>query len=397
MAGKKSKAREMRFSNAKQVAEKHSSTEMSSIILPEGMGMFKVKKGGLRRFDILPYLVNKGSDVKGGNPYVDSGYMHYERTFWTHRIQTANKSRSYACLSMTFGKKCPVCEEVMRAERAGKSELAKQLAVKQRQLFAVIDRDGDPAGEGTEVQLWEYSFHLFGKKLDAKVKNSDEEDGYENFFHPEGGMTLKVEFEEKSMGSNNFYEANNIEMKPRKAVYGPSVLDRVPDLDELIKEVDYKTLEKMLHNGEEEEDEDDAPRNSKPSKKQPVKDDDYEEGIEVGTKVEHEDHGACTVTKNAGGVLTLKDSKGRLHKDVDPDECELVDDDEDDEVKPAGKKSAAKKSAAKASDDDEDEDDEGDEDDDWDDDEDDDEGSDEEDDDEEDEVKPAKKPTRKNK
>lgn len=379
------KKREMRYADAKKVAEAHSSGERTTFKVPEGYQVFKVNKEGVRKFDILPYVVKKGSETPGGNPFADEGYMHYERTYWVHRTQ-GTSSKSYVCLKKTFGKKCPVCEYVDKHSRDPKTdqELIKALLPKQRQLFNVVDRDEDPDGKKKEVMIWEYSQFLFGKLLDAVIKGADEGDNLENFFHLEGGMTLKVTFEEKNLGTP-FYEARIIEMKPRKD-YNEVILDKVADLDDLLKELPYKKLEKIFFEGEEEEDETPVKNGKAPPNKsdddddgddddmdeddedddeddeeqeeddeeqeedeeseeddEVDEDDDTDSVFQVGDNVSHPKHGKCTVSKVTGDTLTLKDSKGKFHKGVDPDECSEV-------------KSTPAKKSTKVEDDDDDDD-----------------------------------------
>lgn len=410
MATRKQKEkRERRYTDAKKRAEEHDSGfQPTSFSVPEGVELFRWKKAGIYRLDIIPFIAGKG------NPYADEGEVHWERTYYVHRGIGAEEN-SYACLRRTFGKPCPVCEHVakLRADPSSDDKLIQGLREKERQLFLVLDHSDRDKG----VQILETSHYMgFGEMLDKKIKASDEEDGYANFFHLEDGMTLKVNVEEDSFAGRTYMKPTNIEMVRRKEPLDDSLLDEVPCLDDIITELSYKELKKIFlqipaeaENGkavqqsrpaskpksspppdDEDEDEDDDDFEdedldedeeetvvkkpaAKKGKKQPTAD---EYGIKKGMKVIHEEHGECEVVHVSGDgtSLRLEDEEGAVHMGVGPDEVELV----EEKPKKAGGASSTKKSASpsrssKKEEIDEDEDDFDDEDEDLDDDEDEDE------------------------
>jgi hypothetical protein len=217
----------------------------------------------LFRIDILPYTV-KGSGKAGRNPFADDGTLHYERTYFVHRNIGADQDM-YVCPAKTLKKRCPICDYRAKLEKDPKADedLIKSLAPKERQLFNVIDLSAPDRG----VQVWDISFHLFGKLLDTKIDNADEEDGenYASFADLEGGYTLKCIAEEKNMG-NKFYDVTSIDFKARKQDYGEEWLDSVHCLDDIPKILEYEDLRKIFLQTAEQDDEvedatddDDAP------------------------------------------------------------------------------------------------------------------------------------------
>jgi hypothetical protein len=102
----------------------------------------------------------------------------------------------------------------------------------------------------------------FGELLDTKIKAAD---AYENFFHLDGGMTLQILVEENSFEGRKFLEPVNIEMFPRKQSLPESLLDDVPDLDEMVEnaKVSYKDLKGILYQKPSEGE--DAEANGKPA------------------------------------------------------------------------------------------------------------------------------------
>jgi hypothetical protein len=343
---RKREQRKIQYGNSKQRAESHESASgVTSFKVPEGMKLFQVKKEGVYKFDIVPYIVGKG------NPCEPEGNAWYERTFFTHR-GIGPEQKSYCCLARTFKKRCPVCEDMLSMRRASDPdpELIKGLQPKERQMFLIIDRNDPESG----IQLFEYSYHLFGKMLDEKIKASDDEDGYDRFFHLEGGMTLKVSFKEETMGKNKFYKCSNIEMRPRSEDLPEDLIEKAPCLDDLLIELKYDKYKAMyeMADGEEPEEDDDEPKKkvtrkaSKPKVEEPEdepeddedepEDDDIptadDAGIEVGCTVDCE-HGVCTVSKisSDGTSLTLKDKKGKVHKAIGVADVELVEEEEEEE------------------------------------------------------------------
>ena len=174
-------------------AKEHKTSSAGTLIrLPDGVNFFSVKNVGPFRLEILSYIVPSG----GGNPWKADGAAHFERTFWSHRGIGPN-SDPYVCLAKTLKMPCPICEARVKiaSDPDGDEETAKALLPKERQLWNVYDHAEPEKG----VQVWEVSFHNFGKQLDAAINNVDEDEAFEFFSDPEDGSTLRVGFEEKYM------------------------------------------------------------------------------------------------------------------------------------------------------------------------------------------------------
>jgi hypothetical protein len=240
--------------SARKRAETHTSGFTSNAYkLPAGVEEFQVEKAGIKRLDIIPYRVG------AGNPQAEEGEIYFERTYFVHRGIGADEGM-YVCPAKTAGKKCPICQDALRMRRDpdGDKELIKALAPRERQLFNVIDLDNREAG----VQVWEMSFHNFGKMLDARIKDSDdEEDGYAFFSDLKAGMTLKVGFADASFSGNKFLEASSIDFKPRAKPYNKSILDEATCLDECLIILPYDKL-KAIYLQEEDEEEEERPTSS---------------------------------------------------------------------------------------------------------------------------------------
>lgn len=261
---KKKEKREKRSTAfaAKRRAETHKTGfENTSFEVPEDKSKFVLKNDKAVRLDIIPFEAGEG------NPFADKGELYYERTYFIHRGIGVDQTY-YVCLNKTCGDPCPICEhraKLMKDPDADE-DLIKDLGPKERQLFNVIDTKDRNKG----VQIWDMSFHLFGKRLDQEIKNSDEDDNYDNFAELEGGFTLKCGVEEKSFGGgSSFYEVASIHFKSRKEDYDEDILEETTCLDDILIIKDYDELKQIFlqtTNNDDDDDDDDKDKKKKSEK-----------------------------------------------------------------------------------------------------------------------------------
>jgi len=354
MAKRRKKKNRETANTARRRAEQHQAGfERTSLNLPEGVNLFRLKDDKPLRLDILPYRVGKG------NPWADEGQLHYERTYFVHRGIGAEQN-TYPCLRKTLGKKCPVCE--YRAKLSNNpdadEDLIKSLAPSERQIFNVIDtRDRDKG-----VQIWDMAWWLFGKALDTRIRNGDEEDEYENFYELENGFTLKLGIEEHHFAGRSFYSVESIDFKSRKEDYDEDILEEVYNLDEIIKITPYDELKKiLLQTEDDDEDEKETPKSKKKKKQQKEEDEFDEDEEEDNEDLDEEDLDEEDEEEDED----LEDDEEDLDEDFeDEDEDEDKEDEEEDEdledededfedeeesPKPKKKKTTKKKTAKKKS------------------------------------------------
>lgn len=328
--------RERQKVSAKRRVETHKEggDNDKSIVLPKGVSQFQITESGSYRFDVLPYAVGTG------NPYADKGSDYYERTYYVHRGVGPN-NEVHTCNSKTFGTPCAICDYRAAETKKGTDwEDLKDSTPKERQLFALWDhKDKDK-----NAKVWNNSFHLFGKALDAKIRNADEEDGYAYFADPVDGFTLRVGATEEKSGGFRWIDCSDIEFRARKQAIPQEVLDSVPCLDDCIVEADYNKLKTLfLQTDDEGEDtkatkgrkgketkdtKDKAPAKGK-GKKEATAD---EFGLKKGMLVMYKEM-ECEIMKVSpdGTSLTLEDEEGETYKAVGPDEVSKLDEEPDEE------------------------------------------------------------------
>ena len=243
------KTKTKKTSTARRRAEQASSGggDFSCFTIPEGLDLWK-PKAGVVKLDIV------GFEAGIGNPYADEGELHFERTYYMHPRVGGESGKAYCCPRRMQDRKCPICEEqaIMSQDPDADDQTRKSLLPKQRQLFLIRDHADKDKG----LHLWEISFHLFGKLLDSRIKNSDEEDGFEFFYYPDtDGMTVKITFEEETNPFGKHIEAKHIDFVPRKEDLPDEIANHGICLDSILKIPSYKELRSVFLQIEEEGDE----------------------------------------------------------------------------------------------------------------------------------------------
>lgn len=262
MASSRDKREQRQRASAKQRAEQHDSGDKTTIRTPKDMGFLKVKEGAMK-LDILEFKAGKG------NPWAKEGFYWYERTYFVHR-NVGPGGDAAVCPRKTANQKCPICEHLSKLSKDEDADekLIKDLLPKERQLFLVYNHAEPEKG----VQLLEISHHNFGKRLDAEVRDADEEEGLNAFAAWDTeGKTLRVGWVEDSFGGTKFMKAETIKFLSRKEDLPEELTDQVVCLDDVIKILPYDELKKLFLQ------EDDSESEKKGSSKKTSDDDDDKE------------------------------------------------------------------------------------------------------------------------
>jgi len=203
-------------STIKRAANERRTWEPPSLNLPTNTPLFFLKDAEPKRIDVLNYRVGNG------NPKADKDSYYYERRFWIHKGFGADGRQSFVCTARTFGKKCAGCDYVSKLQRDPDADpdLVKKLLPKERQILNIIDRKDVDKG----VQIWETSYHGFGKLLELKIQNQDDDDNYQDFADWEGGLTLKCDIEDDKVFGKSVV---GIEFKQRKDYDLEEIEDKV--------------------------------------------------------------------------------------------------------------------------------------------------------------------------
>lgn len=237
--------RERRRNAARRRAEEHvSGFETTVLKMPENLSFFEMKEG-VHKVAVVPYEVGKG------NPFADEGEEYFERTYYVYR-RIGPEEKNYVAIGKTFGKPDPVQEYRQKESKDPNADpdQLKALNPKERQLFLLYDLENPDDG----LKLWDVSYHLFGKLLDSRIKNSSEEDGWDLFWFPnEEGMDLKLTVEEVSTGRYKYNEVTAIDFFPRRKPLPEKVVNHGVCLDDLLVELSYDRLKAVFYGADDED------------------------------------------------------------------------------------------------------------------------------------------------
>ena len=297
---------------------KQQASQYGYLNLPQGVSMFSIEAPARVRFDILPYEVKdpKHPDRNEEFEVAVPGSLWYKRPFKVHRnVGVENKSE---ICPTSIGKPCPICEyRAKRIKEGADREETSALKPSTRNLYIVVPKGHDKFEE--KPHLWEISQFLFQNLLNEEIEENED---YEVFPDLKEGLTLRVRWASRSLGSNSFAEASKIDFEERDYEYEDAILEQVPNLDDIIHnsvksykelqqeffEVSDEELELEGNVEEDEDNEDDVPpppppptftkHKTKGEDKEPEDDDEEEPEPEPTPKPKRKSRPTTTGGKN---------------------------------------------------------------------------------------------------
>lgn len=209
----------------------------------DDVNWFKPEKGRYE-LDIIPYIVGTNHHPQER----EKGEPDYLLDIWVHRFIGISES-SVLCLTKTYGKPCPICEElkILRETDATKDEIA-AITPKRRCIYNLIDLDDEDKG----IQLFEISHFKFEKELLDEAGESAKGGEIITFADLEDGKTIKCRGSEESFGGRDFIELKNFSFVDRES-YEEDILDEVYPLDELLVIPTYQEVKNIFYGIEDEE------------------------------------------------------------------------------------------------------------------------------------------------
>lgn len=216
--------------------------------VPKGMSIFNPKKAANYPLDVIPFE-NKAGDFV------------FTQEVWIH-FAVGPGNEAVLCPAKMQSKPCPVCEHRMglgaeaTASEATK-KLIKALLPKRRELWNVYNYDEPDKG----VQLWDVSFHNFGKNVYNKIQRASAEDKkkFLKFADPDEGMTIVAGGSEASTGVNKYIDFADIEFRKRKEQVTDKMLDDAAPLDAILHFQSYGEIRAKFMQEPEEDGESEAP------------------------------------------------------------------------------------------------------------------------------------------
>jgi len=238
MATKKSSIWDKKIAKNTQ-KQKRDTSSSSYIMLPKDVKMFNPEPEGRVKLDFLPYEVTdpRHMDRDPETEIAMPGTLWYKHPYKSHRGIGVEQD-SVICLT-SIGKKCPICEYRAKLLKEGaEREVTDALKPSLRNLYIVVPLNSKK--HEVEIHIMDISQAMFQKQLNADL---DEREENRRFPDLEEGKTLDVRFESTTFsGSKPFPKANRIDFDDRKDQYDESVLEKVPNLDEVLKVLSYEEL-----------------------------------------------------------------------------------------------------------------------------------------------------------
>jgi len=225
----------------KRARERTGSFGLSTVALPDGVEVYKPKKGK-NIFDVVPYEV-----TLKGHPDAKVGELWYDRSFYIHK-GVGPEDAWIVCPLKTWGDDCPICEEIKRlkADENADQDYISSLWPKHREVYNIIDCSKD---SNDDIMILEQSVKNFGEILEEELNRLADEGDEECdlFSNLEGGRTLEVWFADAQGDNFTYIKANRFDFKPRDP-YADDVLQDVVDLDVAIKSktMSYEDIEKLF-------------------------------------------------------------------------------------------------------------------------------------------------------
>jgi hypothetical protein len=130
---------------------------------------------------------------------------HFGIDIWAH-FQVGPKNASVLCLSKMKNKKCPICEAMLKADRASDEELKKELMPRHQVAVWMVDRKNPEKGPLIYTMPWTTERDIAKVSVDKQTKEvyaiDDPEEGYD------------ISFDRTGKGINTRYAGFQLTRKP---------------------------------------------------------------------------------------------------------------------------------------------------------------------------------------
>ena len=206
----------------------------------------------------MPYIVTdpRHPNRDEENEIALVGDLWWKRPFKIHRNIGATDD-SVVCLQ-SFKKKCPICEYRAKLIKEGKTDEDTQKSIKDlkpsdRVLYCVIPLNAKKDGKAVEVKphLFDISYAMFGKMLKKELEENPEKEVFPDI---EEGITINARFDGTTIGKGKpFAECSRIDFIDREEPYKSSMIDKIPNLDNVLKQYSYEELERKFYELEDED------------------------------------------------------------------------------------------------------------------------------------------------
>ena len=222
-------------------------------------------KSGINEIDIIPYEISS----KKHPQKISAGELDYKLDFWAHKFVGASEG-NYVCLKKTYGKPCPICEEIQKMidsdEYNWKDDAVRSLTAKRRIVYNVVDL----SEEDEKIKLFETSHFEFQKEIIEEAESTADAEGeFITFADLEGGYTIKFRGSEREGDFRGSFKPKSFKFIERDP-YDEDILKEAYPLDDMLIVLSYDEIKNAFF-GIEVDDEDEQEENEKPARKSRTK------------------------------------------------------------------------------------------------------------------------------
>jgi hypothetical protein len=301
MAKKKRRLSKSRYQESYRSKDKGGSSRIGILDFKklEESPQFFSPTSGINKINIIPFEVTskKHPLVKSG--VLEKGDLDYVLDIWIHRYVGPNNA-DILCPKKTYGKPCPICENVQKLYDEGDKKNASADKAQRRVLYNVqpIIR-----GEAQSLHIWEISHFLFEKELIQEARECANGEDIIPFADLEEGSVIKFSARSKSMNGNEFYEFKSFDFLDREEELDEDLVEETVSFDDLLIIHSYEEIEKIYLLGDDEDDDDEnevEPSKRKKSNKNSRVDDENEteDEIEIDEDEDEEEKVVSSKKKN---------------------------------------------------------------------------------------------------
>lgn len=235
----------------------------------DGEVSFYTPVEGRNRINIVPYEIKSKNHplVKRGDAEI--GEQDYVMDIWVHR-NVGPTEANVLCLKNTYGKPCPICEQMALFKKQGKEDEARELKPSRKVYYNVQDMK-----EPDKLKVFSASHYLFEKELIDEARD-DEAGGFVDFADPEDGKEIKFRATEVTKGSMKYKEFKSFSFEDREEPISDELLENAISFDEILNVPTYEEVQNIFYGKDNDEEEEE-----KPVKKARVVEDDEEDDDDV--------------------------------------------------------------------------------------------------------------------
>jgi len=225
----------------------------------ESHGFYK-PKDGWNRINIIPFEIKSDNHPLVKSAEMQIGDCDYMLDVWVHK-NVGPTGVDCVCLKRNYNKHCPICEEAQKMKEQAKKKEYDELRAKRRAYYNVIDLKDDDQ----KIQIFSVSHFLFEKELIEAAR--DDENGGEviSFADISEGRVIKFKVTTESLNGQPMQKYKNFSFEEREEELDDSLIDDAISFDSIITVRDADTLESLMFNGEDVDEEE--PAEKKTSKK----------------------------------------------------------------------------------------------------------------------------------